>query len=49
MVFLALLGVIAENAGESSILKCIIRICFWGIIAMDIIAIVGYIFGVKTA
>jgi VIT1/CCC1 family predicted Fe2+/Mn2+ transporter len=48
MIFLALSGVIAAKAGGSSITKGIIRICFWGTIAMGITAIVGYIFGVKT-
>jgi VIT1/CCC1 family predicted Fe2+/Mn2+ transporter len=48
MIFLALSGVIAAKAGGSSITKGIIRICFWGTIAMGITAIVGYVFGVKT-
>ena len=49
MIFLALSGVIAAKAGGSSITKGIIRICFWGTIAMGITAVVGYIFGGKTA
>jgi len=49
IIFLALSGIIAAKAGGSSIAKAIIRICFWGTIAMGITAIVGYIFGVKTA
>ena len=49
IVFLALSGVIAAKAGGSSIAKGIIRICFWGTIAMGITAFVGYMFGVKTA
>lgn len=49
IIFLALSGIIAAKAGGSSITKGIIRICFWGTIAMGITAIVGYIFGVKTA
>lgn len=48
IVFLALSGVIAAKAGGSSIAKGIIRICFWGTIAMGITAFVGYLFGVKT-
>jgi len=48
IVFLALLGAIAAKAGGSSIAKGIIRICFWGTIAMGITAVVGYLFGVKT-
>jgi VIT1/CCC1 family predicted Fe2+/Mn2+ transporter len=49
IVFLALSGVIAARAGGSSVAKGIIRICFWGTIAMSITAFVGYLFGVKTA
>ena len=48
IVFLALSGAIAAKAGGSSISKGIIRICFWGTIAMGITAFVGYLFGVKT-
>jgi VIT1/CCC1 family predicted Fe2+/Mn2+ transporter len=47
-VFLALSGGIAARAGGSNILKGILRICFWGTIAMGITAGVGHIFGVKT-
>jgi VIT1/CCC1 family predicted Fe2+/Mn2+ transporter len=47
-VFLALSGGIAAKAGGSNMLKGIIRICFWGTIAMGITALVGYLFGVKT-
>jgi vacuolar iron transporter family protein len=49
IVFLALSGAIAAEAGGSSIAKGIIRICFWGTIAMGITAFVGYVFGVKAA
>jgi len=48
MIFLALSGVIAAKAGGSYIIKSIMRICFWGTIAMGITAIVGYLFGVKA-
>src|SRR5450432_1728932 len=48
IVFLALSGAIAAKAGGSSIAKAIVRICFWGTIAMGITAFVGYLFGVKT-
>ena len=48
IVFLALSGAIAAKAGGSSITKGIIRICFWGTIAMGITAFVGYLFGIKT-
>jgi vacuolar iron transporter family protein len=49
IVFLALSGAIAAKAGGSSIAKGIIRICFWGTIAMGVTAFVGYLFGVKAA
>ena len=49
IVFLALSGAIAAKAGGSSITKGIIRICFWGTIAMGVTAFVGYLFGVKAA
>jgi vacuolar iron transporter family protein len=48
IVFLALSGVMAAKTGGSSIARAVMRICFWGTIAMGITAIVGYIFGVKT-
>ncbi|MEB0261148.1 MULTISPECIES: hypothetical protein [unclassified Mucilaginibacter] len=41
-------GGIAAKAGGSSMVKGIIRICFWGTIAMGITALVGYLFGAKT-
>ncbi|HTB53394.1 MAG TPA: VIT family protein [Ferruginibacter sp.] len=47
IMFLALSGVVAAEAGGSNMVKSIIRICFWGTIAMGITATVGYIFGVK--
>jgi vacuolar iron transporter family protein len=49
IVFLALSGVLAAEAGGSGIAKSVLRICFWGTIAMGITATVGYIFGVKTS
>ena len=47
IVFLALSGAIAAKAGGSSISKGILRICFWGTVAMAITAFVGYLFGNK--
>ncbi|MEQ8362942.1 MAG: VIT family protein [Cyclobacteriaceae bacterium] len=46
--FLALLGALAANTGGSSVLKAIIRITFWGTIAMGLTALVGYWFGVNV-
>jgi VIT1/CCC1 family predicted Fe2+/Mn2+ transporter len=49
IVFLAFSGAVAANTGGSSVKKGIIRICFWGTVAMGITAFVGYLFGIKTA
>jgi VIT1/CCC1 family predicted Fe2+/Mn2+ transporter len=49
IVFLAISGGIAAKAGGSSLVKGIVRICFWGTIAMGITALAGYLFGVKTS
>jgi len=46
IVFLAFLGSIAAKAGGSSIIKAVIRITFWGTIAMGLTAVVGSFFGV---
>jgi len=48
-IFLAFSGGVAAKAGGSNVIKSIIRICFWGTVAMGITALVGYLFGVKTA
>lgn len=45
--FLCILGALAAKAGGSNIGKAIIRITFWGTIAMGLTALVGYIFGVN--
>ncbi len=45
--FLIILGVVAAKTGGSSISKAIIRITFWGTMAMGITAFVGYLFGVS--
>lgn len=47
-IFLALSGGVAAKAGGANVLKGIVRICFWGTIAMGLTALVGYLFGVKT-
>lgn len=48
MIFLALSGIVAAKTGGSGAFKGILRICFWGTIAMGITAFVGYLFGVKS-
>lgn len=47
IIFLAILGVIAANTGGSNIVKAILRITFWGTVAMGLTAIVGHVFGVN--
>ena len=48
IMFLALSAIVAAKAGGSNIGKAVIRICFWGTVAMASTAFVGYLFGVKT-
>jgi VIT1/CCC1 family predicted Fe2+/Mn2+ transporter len=48
LFFLILLGVMAAKAGGSSVMKAIIRIVFWGTVAMGLTAAVGYLFGVSV-
>ena len=45
--FLIILGVLAAKTGGSSILKAILRITFWGTVAMGLTAFVGHLFGVN--
>ncbi len=47
IVFLIILGTFAAKAGGSSVKKAIIRITFWGTIAMGITAFIGSLFGVN--
>jgi VIT1/CCC1 family predicted Fe2+/Mn2+ transporter len=46
--FLIILGVLSAKAGGSSIKKALIRITFWGTVAMGLTALVGHIFGVSV-
>lgn len=46
LIFLALLGAIAAQAGGASIATGAIRVTFWGAIAMALTALVGWFFGV---
>ncbi|NAY90767.1 VIT family protein [Muricauda sp. JGD-17] len=46
-IFLIILGVMAARTGGSSIGKAIIRVTFWGTLAMGLTALVGYLFGVN--
>ena len=49
IVALAILGAVSAKTGGSPPGKAVIRICFWGTVAMGITAFVGYLFGVKTS
>ncbi|MBN2236824.1 MAG: VIT family protein [Bacteroidales bacterium] len=49
LVFLIVLGTIAAKAGGSNIPKAIMRITFWGTVAMGITAYIGHLFGVNMA
>jgi VIT1/CCC1 family predicted Fe2+/Mn2+ transporter len=46
--FLIILGALAAKTGGSSVGKAIIRITFWGTVAMGLTALVGYFFGVNV-
>ena len=46
--FLTILGALASRTGGSSIPKAIIRITFWGTVAMGLTALVGYLFNVTV-
>ncbi|MFV0606731.1 MAG: VIT family protein [Niabella sp.] len=48
IIFLAILGAVAAKAGGSGVTKAIVRITFWGTIAMGLTALVGYLFGVNV-
>jgi VIT1/CCC1 family predicted Fe2+/Mn2+ transporter len=47
MVFLVILGTFAAKAGGSSVKKAILRITFWGTVAMGVTAYIGHLFGVN--
>lgn len=48
IVFLIVLGAMAAKAGGSSVTKAVVRITFWGTMAMGLTALVGYLFGVSV-
>jgi len=47
--FLSILGGLAAKTGGSGIGKAILRITFWGTVAMGLTALVGYLFGVNIS
>ena len=48
LLFLIILGAVAAKTGGSSVRKAIIRITFWGTVAMGLTALVGYLFNVNV-
>jgi len=47
LAFLALLGALAARTGGSPVLKSVVRVTFWGALAMSLTAAVGALFGAK--
>jgi vacuolar iron transporter family protein len=47
LIFLIILGALAAKTGGSSVSRAVIRIAFWGTVAMGLTALVGYLFGVS--
>lgn len=48
ILFLIILGITAAKTGGSNILRAVLRITFWGTVAMGLTALVGYLFGVNV-
>ena len=48
LFFLIILGTVAAKTGGSSVSKAIIRITFWGTIAMGLTALVGHLFNMAV-
>ena len=49
LLFLTTLGTVAAKTGGSHVGKAILRISFWGTVAMGVTALIGYLFGVSVA
>jgi vacuolar iron transporter family protein len=48
LLFLITLGTVAAKTGGSHVGKAILRISFWGTVAMGVTALIGYLFGVSV-
>jgi len=48
IIFLIMLGGFIAKTGGSSIGKAVLRITFWGTVAMGLTALVGYMFNVNV-
>lgn len=49
IIFLMTLGAVAAKTGGSHVGKAMLRISFWGTVAMGVTALIGYLFGVSVA
>ncbi|MDP4935108.1 MAG: VIT family protein [Salibacteraceae bacterium] len=49
LLFLITLGTVAAKTGGSHVGKAILRISFWGTVAMGVTALIGYLFGVSVS
>jgi VIT1/CCC1 family predicted Fe2+/Mn2+ transporter len=49
IIFLMILGAISARTGGSKMGIAVLRICFWGTVAMGITALIGHLFGVSVA
>jgi VIT1/CCC1 family predicted Fe2+/Mn2+ transporter len=47
IIFLMILGAVSAKTGGSKMGIAVLRICFWGTVAMGITALVGHFFGVN--
>jgi len=47
IIFLIILGAVAAKTGGSSVTKAVLRVTFWGTVAMGITAFIGYLFGIN--
>lgn len=48
ILFLGVLGAVAAKTGGSAVGKAVVRVIFWGTVAMGLTALVGYLFGVNA-
>ncbi|PKP53347.1 MAG: hypothetical protein CVT92_04875 [Bacteroidetes bacterium HGW-Bacteroidetes-1] len=48
LLFLIVMATVAAKIGGSSVSKSILRITFWGTMAMAITALIGYLFGISA-
>jgi len=45
LVFLAILGGMAARTDDAPMMACIVRVTFWGALAMGLTSVVGAVFG----